>query len=138
MPRSIVIVRGMYVSSGKSAIGPTDSHTAAWLSNTGPKAMPRAGSGNAADAMPPAVRALAEMKRRRVTVSPSNAPGIFASAVVLGFCLRSSGTDTGIYRPRAFDDLLPRAWLRRVNRRPGRGAVATPRAGPRPRPDRPL
>ncbi len=71
MPRSIVSVRGMYVSSGKSMAWPTDSQCVSRFSNTGPNAMPRAGSVNAAVAMPPAVWALVVMNRRRVTVSPS-------------------------------------------------------------------
>ncbi len=49
--------------------------------------------------MPPAACAVPVMKRRRVTVSPSNEPGICASAVVLGFfgSLRSGDTGTEIY-----------------------------------------
>ncbi len=69
--------------------------------------MPSAGSVNAAAATPPAAWAVPVMKRRRVTVSPSNEPGIFASAVVLGFFLRSSGTGTGIYRPGGLDGPVP-------------------------------
>ena len=55
MPCEIVIVRGTYVSSGKSAVGPTASQCSGWDSNTGPKAMPSAGSVKAAAATPPAV-----------------------------------------------------------------------------------
>src|SRR3712207_7708959 len=46
---------------------------------------PRAGSVNAAAATAPAVCAVPVMKRRRVTVSPSKAPGIPRPAVYLDF-----------------------------------------------------
>ena len=99
MPRTSVSVRGMYVSSGKSAIGPTVSQCCSFFSKTGPRAKPTAGSVNAAAAMPPAACAVPVMKRRRETVSPSNAPGICASAVVLRFLgsLCSGDTGTEIY-----------------------------------------
>ena len=79
------------------------------FSNTGPKAMPSAGSVNAAVATAPAPWVVIVMNRRRVTVSPSNEPGIFASAVVFGFFLRSSGTGRGIYRSPALDGPVLRA-----------------------------
>ena len=98
MPRTSVSVRGMYVSSGKSATGPTISQCGSCLSKTGATAKPTAGSVKAAMAMPPAAWAVPVMKRRRETVSPSKAPGIRASSVVIFFlgCLRSRATGSEI------------------------------------------
>jgi hypothetical protein len=47
----------------------------------------------------PTTLAVADMNRRRVTVSPSNAPGIWRSDVylLLGCFLRGSGTASGPY-----------------------------------------
>ena len=57
-----------------------------------PAAKPSAGSTTAAVATAPAVWTVPTMKRRRVTVSPSNAPGMLRSAVYLERgCLRVSG-----------------------------------------------
>ncbi len=53
----------------------------------GPIAKPSAGSAKAAAATPPAPWAVAVMKRRRVIVSPSKAPGIFRSSGVFGLVL---------------------------------------------------
>ncbi len=65
----------------------------------GPIAKPSAGSANAAAAIPPAVCAVPVMKRRRVTVSPSKAPGIMRSAVYLDLCFAClSDTDLEQYR----------------------------------------
>src|SRR3954453_13579728 len=63
-------------------------------SNSGePIAKPIAGSRIAAVAIAPPAWTVSVMKRRRVTVSPSKAPGIFRSAVYLERgCLRDSGT----------------------------------------------
>src|SRR5690242_17990064 len=61
--------------------------------NTGARAKPRAGRVNAAAATAPAPLAVPTMNRRRVTVSPSNAPGIFRSAVYFeSLGLRRLGT----------------------------------------------
>ena len=60
-------------------------------SSIGPSAKPSVGRPNAAVAMPPAASAPPVMNPRRVTVSPSNAPGVPRSLVYrdlrLGFCL---------------------------------------------------
>src|SRR5580765_5840444 len=59
----------------------------------GPSAKPMAGRAKAPAAMAPAVCAVPVMKRRRVTVSPSKAPGMFRSVVYFDLVLRrSSGT----------------------------------------------
>src|SRR3954469_23246396 len=64
-----------------------------------PAAKPIAGNSTAAVATPPAVCVVITMKRRRVTVSPSNAPGMLRSAVSLETgCLRLSGTGAECYR----------------------------------------
>ena len=61
----------------------------------GPSANPSAGSVKAAAATTPAPCAVTFMNRRRVTVSPSKAPGIPRSAVYLEDCLwRSVGIDS--------------------------------------------
>src|ERR1700761_9440078 len=60
--------------------------------NTGASAKPSAGSVKVATATAPAPWAVMFMKRRRVTVSPSNAPGMLRSVVYLDFGgLRRSG-----------------------------------------------
>src|SRR5579859_7051943 len=62
--------------------------------NTGPMAKPRAGSVKAAAARPPSPWTVTFMNRRRVTVSPSNAPGMFRSTVYFDrFSLCLSDTD---------------------------------------------
>jgi len=76
-----VIVRGTYVSSPNSLMRPTACQGCSFSSNTGPSANPRAGSRNAPAATAPPTWAVVVMKRRRVTVSPSKAPGICRSAV---------------------------------------------------------
>src|SRR5688572_17111372 len=90
MPWTVVTTFGTYVSSGKSSGGPTGSQTAGGRSNSAePTAKPSAGSVNVATAMPPPTWTARPIARRRVTVSPSNAPGIRRSDVYLGFgCLR--------------------------------------------------
>src|SRR3954451_13351226 len=59
-----------------------------------PAAKPSAGSRNAEAATAPAPCTVRVINRRRVTVSPSNAPGMFRSAVYLdcGCVLRGSAT----------------------------------------------
>src|SRR3954451_18633041 len=65
----------------------------------GPRAKPSAGSPKAALAIPPAARAPPLNSARRVTVSPSYAPGMPRSAVYFDFGLwgRSEGS-LAIYR----------------------------------------
>src|SRR4051794_35246407 len=84
----------MYVSLGKSSGLPTVSHCTSGRSNSAePAAKPSAGSRKALVATTPAPWALSVMNRRRVTVSPSNAPGIPRSAVYFDLgVLRGSGT----------------------------------------------
>src|SRR5215207_5743046 len=66
-----------------------------WRSNTGPSAKASAGSVKAAAARPPSACVLPTMNRRRVTVSPSNAPGMLRSAVVLGVVFLRAGSAMG-------------------------------------------
>ena len=55
MPATSVITRGMYVSIGKSSVGPIASHSTGGRSNSAePAAKPSAGRANAATAIPPA------------------------------------------------------------------------------------
>src|SRR3954452_733276 len=128
MAGEIVIVRGMYVLSGKSAIGPTASQRRSTLSNIGPIAKPSAGSVKAAVAIAPPVWTVAVMNRRRVSVSPANAPGTCSSEVRRGFFdVRSADTGTEIYRPATSGD--PREeWLRvrSTGGRDGRHEVPPP------------
>ena len=86
MPAVVVTTCGVKVSAVKSLTEPTSSN-AMWLvfSKSGPSAKPSAGSANIAEATPPAVRATPVMNERRVTVSPSNAPGQPRSAVNFDF-----------------------------------------------------
>jgi len=66
------------------------------FSNTGPSAKPSAGRRKADAATAPATFAVPVMNRRRVTVSPSKAPGIMRSAVyLLLVCRRSSAISAG-------------------------------------------
>src|SRR5215213_5767574 len=84
MPETSVITRGMYVSSGKSSGAPIASHSTGGRSNSAePAAKPSAGSVNAETAIAPAPWTVTVMNRRRVTVSPSNAPGMPRSRVYL-------------------------------------------------------
>src|SRR5215218_1341191 len=84
MPATSVMTRGMYVSSGKSSGGPIGFHSTGGRSNSAePAANPSAGRAKADTAIAPAPWAVAVMKRRRVTVSPSKAPGMPRSAVYL-------------------------------------------------------
>src|ERR1700744_2927262 len=71
-----------------------------------PAAKPSAGRANAEAATMPAPWTVRVISRRRVTVSPSNAPGMFRSAVYLdcGGFLRGSATRAPNFiarRPRA-------------------------------------
>ena len=69
----------------KSPVAPTSSQRILPGSKIGPSAKPSAGRVNAEAAMAPAVCAVPVMNRRRVTVSPSKAPGIRRSRVYLDF-----------------------------------------------------
>src|SRR5258705_6946420 len=64
-----------------SASAPSGCHVVGRRLKTGPRAKPRAGNAAAAAAMAPAPWAAPVMRRRRVTVSPANAPGRPASEV---------------------------------------------------------
>src|SRR4051794_21156287 len=80
-------------------------------SNSGePIAKPIAGSRMAAVAMAPPAWTVRVMNRRRVTVSPSKAPGMFRSAVYLEMgCLRDSGTGLETLPPALARGLRPGA-----------------------------
>ena len=65
------------------SVGPTDWNGCSYFSNTGPSAKPSVGSKIADVATAPATWTVPVMKRRRVTVSPSKAPGISRSTVYL-------------------------------------------------------
>src|SRR4051812_38518715 len=91
MPETIVMTFGMYVVSLKSPVGPTACQGCSCFSNSGPSAKPSAGRTNAAVATAPVTWTVPVMKRRRVIVSPSNAPGMPRSAVYLNLAsLRSA------------------------------------------------
>src|SRR3954469_22989791 len=94
MPVVIVITFGTQGSLGKSPSLPTASQRTGGRSNSAlPTGKPRAGSVNEAAATAPAPCAVSVMKRRRVTVSPSKAPGISRSAVYFDFgSLRGEAT----------------------------------------------
>ncbi len=80
----------------KSWTDPTSSQCGEWPWNTGPSANPSAGSVNAPAATAPAPFTVPTMNRRRVTVSPSKAPGMLRSAVYFGLGslrLRRSGIE---------------------------------------------
>src|SRR3954451_1115459 len=97
MPSLRVITRGRELSSTKSSGAPTASQWTGGRSNTAePIANPSAGSANADAATAPAPCTVSVMNRRRLTVSPSKAPGMLRSAVYLeGGCLRGvSGTNS--------------------------------------------
>src|ERR1700742_1434112 len=83
IPGTSTITLVWYVVSGKSDGGPIGCHANFVWWNTGARANPSAGSVKPATAIAPAPWAVMFMKFRRVTVSPSNAPGILRSAVYL-------------------------------------------------------
>ena len=88
----MLITLVMYVLSGKSTGRPIACHCHSWRLKIGAMANPSAGRVNAATATAPAPLAARFINRRRVTVSPSNAPGMFRSAVYFDFVsLRRSG-----------------------------------------------
>ena len=74
-PRDVGVVREVAERRRRRCQG------CSFSSNIGPSAKPSAGSTIAAVATAPPVCAVPVMKRRRVTVSPSKAPGIWRSAV---------------------------------------------------------
>src|SRR4051795_700656 len=91
MPWTIAIVLGMYVVLLKSPGAPTACQGCSCFSNSGPSAKPSAGRTKAAVATAPVTLTAPVMNRRRVTVSPSNAPGMPRSAVYLDLAsLRSA------------------------------------------------
>src|SRR3954451_14109235 len=90
-------------------------------SNSGePSAKPRTGSVNDIAATAPAPWATPVIRRRRVTVSPSKAPGMFRSTVYLDFgvlraeAMFGAGTILARRRPQA-PDAHPRAPTRGVS-----------------------
>src|SRR5271167_1700109 len=81
----------------------------------GPIAKPSAGSTKAAVATAPAPLAVTVMNLRRVTVSPSNAPGMPRSSVYLDFCFaRLLATGRKEYRRGIQDDAAAPAELVRI------------------------
>src|ERR687888_329338 len=101
-------MNGSLGSYGPSLGAPTFSQRTGGRSKIAePAAKASAGSVNAAAASPPAPCTVSVIMRRRVTVSPSKAPGMLRSAVYLDFvCLRGSGTNVSsveggdeLYRP---------------------------------------
>src|SRR3954462_8679251 len=90
MPGRSVTTFGMYVSGPNWSTGPTSFHGWSCFSKTGPRAKPSAGSAMAETATAPATLAAPVMNRRRVTVSPSKAPGIRRSVVYLDLICRRS------------------------------------------------
>src|SRR3954454_650962 len=95
IPGTSVKIRGTYVSSGNSSTEPTSCQRTGVFSNSGPSAKPMAGSRNAEAATAPAAWVVPVMNRRRVTVSPSNAPGIPRSDVYLDFWRRRGSSGIG-------------------------------------------
>ena len=96
MPCTMVMTFGTYVSSGKSPGAPTASQVTGGRSNRAePTANPSAGSVKAATAMAPPPLTANTITRRRVTVSPSKAPGISRSSVYLDLGGVRRGWGTG-------------------------------------------
>ena len=82
------------MSFGKSDGTPIGCQSNGTRLNSGPSAKPSAGSVNEATVAAPAALTVRFMNRRRVTVSPSNAPGMFRSVVYFDLaCLCLSGTN---------------------------------------------
>jgi hypothetical protein len=79
----------------KSSGGADRRQRCSCFSNTGPRAKPSAGSTKAETATAPATLTVPVMNRRRVTVSPSKAPGIPRSAVYLLVVFRRSSAISG-------------------------------------------
>ncbi|MFL5831531.1 MAG: hypothetical protein ACJ76X_16565 [Solirubrobacteraceae bacterium] len=92
-PGTTVSTLVVYVLLGKSDGAPIGCHSNGTRLNSGPSANPSAGSVKAATVIAPAPLTARPIRRRRVTVSPSNAPGMLRSAVYLGLAsLWRSGT----------------------------------------------
>src|SRR4051812_4256689 len=133
MPETIVMTFGMYVVSLKSPVGPTACQGCSCFSNSGPSAKPRAGRTKAAVATAPVTWTVPVMNRRRVIVSPSNAPGMPRSAVYFDLAsLRSAMTGARNLAPRKSTTPAPRAG--RFSGHPGGAAgQSAPRRAQRPR-----
>src|SRR3954451_20593206 len=114
---------------GNSSGAPMACQVASCFSKTGPIAKPRAGSRKATVATAPATLTVPVMNRRRVTVSPSNAPGMSRSAVYLLSVWRGSSAMSGarnLIAPGFYGHARARASVRRA---PGRGAQSVAGAG---------
>src|SRR5271165_3462759 len=105
---------------------PTTSQRCGVLLKIGPSAKPSAGSVKDAAATMPTAFAVPVMNRRRVTVSPSKAPGICLSSVYLDLCFAClSDTDPEQYRGRIQGDAdSPVALVRIASIAPGAPAKA--------------
>src|SRR5438874_6231110 len=134
-----VMTFGMYVLSGNSPGRPTAFHGWSTFSKTGPRAKASAGRTKADAATAPATFADPTMKRRRVTVSPSYAPGISRSAVYFDLgSLRSAILGAERYRAASLRWPAARGFMEVSAAAPGRPrARARPRAAPSRPPDRP-
>src|SRR3954452_7649892 len=129
MPETIVMTFGMYVVSLKSPVGPTACQGCSCFSNSGPSAKPSAGRTNAAVATAPVTWTVPVMKRRRVIVSPSNAPGMPRSAVYLDLAsLRSAMTGARNLSAACFAAAPRSAGRRSADRRPVAAKSARRRA----------
>src|SRR4051812_37102793 len=129
MPETIVMTFGMYVVSLKSPVGPTACQGCSCFSNSGPSAKPSAGSTKAAVATAPVTLTAPVMKRRRVIVSPSNAPGMPRSAVYLDLAsLRSAMTGARTLAPAESTPPTPSTVGRSADLRHVAGETARARA----------
>src|SRR3954453_18343052 len=129
MPDTIVMTFGMYVASLKSPVAPTACQGCSCFSNSGPRAKPSAGRTNAAVATAPVRCTVPVMKRRRVIVSPSNAPGMPRSAVYLDLAsLRSAMAGARTLAPGQFTLPTPSASGRSADRRHVAAEAARSRA----------
>src|SRR4051794_29096561 len=129
MPWTIVIVLGMYVVLLKSPGAPTACQGCSCFSNSGPSAKPSAGRTKAAVATAPVRWTVPVMKRRRVIVSPSNAPGMPRSAVYLDLAsLRSAMTGARTLAPAESTPPTPSTAGRSADLRHVAGETARRRA----------
>ena len=112
---SIVKRTGDVVVFGEVGPVPTASQCSTLRLKIGPIAKPIEGNTKAAVATAPAPLAVTVMNLRRVTVSPSNAPGMPRSSVYLDFCFaRLSATGRKEYRRGIQDGAEPPAKLVRI------------------------
>ena len=118
MPWTIVITLVLYVVWVKSSGGPIGCQSKGTRLNSGPSAKPSAGSVNAAAATRPLPCVTTFMNRRRVTVSPSNAPGICRSAVYLDLKPSLCRSATCVFAQPQLKD-IERAPKRTVNKEAG-------------------